>query len=88
MVIACGGGLITEPAARRLLTELCTVVWLDAPDQVLIERMGDGADRPDARRVRGGRDSAISAAAARERISLAHVRIGAGDSAGCGGRLG
>ncbi|MGA8633368.1 MAG: shikimate kinase, partial [Candidatus Dormiibacterota bacterium] len=40
VVIACGGGLIAQPAARRLLTELCTVVWLDAPDAVLIERVG------------------------------------------------
>ncbi len=46
LVIACGGGLITQPAARRLLTELCTVVWLDAPDEVLIRRVGDGAERP------------------------------------------
>ena len=46
LVIACGGGLIAQPAARQLLTELCTVVWLDAPDAVLIRRLGDGADRP------------------------------------------
>ena len=58
VVIACGGGLITQAAALRLLTELCTVVWLDAPDEVLIERVGDGANRPTARRIRGGRDSA------------------------------
>src|ERR1039457_5631923 len=37
LVIACGGGLVSQPAARRLLGELCTVVWLDAPDQVLID---------------------------------------------------
>jgi len=46
VVIACGGGLITQPAARRLLSELCTVVWLDASDEVLIQRVGDGAGRP------------------------------------------
>jgi shikimate kinase len=49
LVIACGGGLITQPAARRLLTELCTVVWLDTTDEILIERLGDGADRPTRR---------------------------------------
>ena len=49
VVIACGGGLITQAAALRLLTELCTVVWLDAPDPVLIQRVGDGADRPTLR---------------------------------------
>src|SRR6202035_2976084 len=46
LVIACGGGLIAQPAARRLLTELCTVVWLDAPDDVLVDRLGDAAERP------------------------------------------
>jgi shikimate kinase / 3-dehydroquinate synthase len=46
LVIACGGGLVSQPAARRLLGELCTVVWLDAPDQVLIDRVGDGVERP------------------------------------------
>ena len=46
LVIACGGGVITQPAARRLLMELCTVVWLDASDDILIQRLGDGRDRP------------------------------------------
>jgi shikimate kinase / 3-dehydroquinate synthase len=74
LVIACGGGLITQAAARRLLTELCTVVWLDAPDSTLIGRLGDGADRP----MLGG-----SAAAGIPRLrstrsgdhQAAHVRI-------------
>jgi shikimate kinase / 3-dehydroquinate synthase len=46
VVLACGGGLITQPAARRLLRDRSTVVWLDAPDSVLIERLGDAAGRP------------------------------------------
>lgn len=46
MVIACGGGLITGSAARSALTEQCDVVWLDAPDGVLIERLGDALSRP------------------------------------------
>ncbi len=46
MVIACGGGLITGSAARTTLTEQCDVVWLDAPDGVLIERLGDALSRP------------------------------------------
>jgi shikimate kinase/3-dehydroquinate synthase len=46
MVIACGGGLITGSAARTALTEQCDVVWLDVPDGVLIERLGDALSRP------------------------------------------
>ncbi len=77
LVIACGGGLIAQPAARRLLTELCTVVWLDAADAVLAARVGDGAERPmlggsadtGIPRLRGDRSQAHQAA---------HVRVSAG----------
>jgi shikimate kinase/3-dehydroquinate synthase len=78
LVIACGGGLITQPAARRLLTELCTVVWLDTTDEILIERVGDGSDRPTLEgsaatgipRLRRNRTRALQAS---------HLRVGAGD---------
>ncbi|MFI5286438.1 MAG: 3-dehydroquinate synthase [Candidatus Dormibacteria bacterium] len=79
LVIACGGGLIAQPAARRLLTELCTVVWLDAPDAVLIRRLGDGADRP---MLGGSPESGIPmlrSSRARAHHS-AHVRINADDT--------
>jgi shikimate kinase len=79
VVIACGGGLIAQPAARRLLTELCTVVWLDAPDSVLVERVGDGAERP----MLGGSAEAgiprLRGSRARAHQS-AHLRVGAGDT--------
>jgi shikimate kinase/3-dehydroquinate synthase len=46
LVIACGGGLINWRFAGRLLTGTCCVVWLDAPDDVLVGRLADVSDRP------------------------------------------
>ena len=79
LVIACGGGLITTAAARRLLTELTTVVWLDAADEVLIGRVGDGADRP----MLGGPAAAgiPQLRTGRERAhQAAHIRVSAGEA--------
>lgn len=45
-VIACGGGVLTTDDARRLLFDSACVVWLDAPDDQLAARLGDGASRP------------------------------------------
>ena len=44
-VISCGGGLIAQPSAAELLRHAVTV-WLDAPDEVLLERLGDASGRP------------------------------------------
>ena len=43
-VVATGGGAVTMEAARTMLRDE-VVVWLDCPDPVLLERMGD-VDRP------------------------------------------
>jgi shikimate kinase / 3-dehydroquinate synthase len=79
VVIACGGGLIAQPAARRLLTELCTVVWLDTSDEILIERLGDGADRP---MLEGSAETGIPRLRrSRTRaLQASHLRIGAGEA--------
>ncbi|MEM8925872.1 MAG: bifunctional shikimate kinase/3-dehydroquinate synthase [Actinomycetota bacterium] len=45
-VIAGGGGVVTSTANRAILAEGPLVVWLDAPVEVLIERLGSGAGRP------------------------------------------
>jgi shikimate kinase len=43
-VVSTGGGIVTTPAAREILSrERC--VWLDAPDKVLLPRLAHG-DRP------------------------------------------
>src|SRR5579862_3254563 len=79
LVIACGGGLIAQPAARRLLTELCTVVWLDAPDEVLVTRVGDATGRP---MLAGSAEAGIPLLRA-QRVrahQASHVRVDAGDA--------
>lgn len=43
-VVATGGGVVTTPAARELLSEEVTL-WLDCDDAVLVARLGE-ADRP------------------------------------------
>jgi 3-dehydroquinate synthase len=46
MVVACGGGLLSRPAARELLWRSTLVVWLDAGDAELLRRLGGAGDRP------------------------------------------
>jgi shikimate kinase len=45
-VIACGGGVILDPAHRALLRERCRVVWLDVTPGEAARRIGDGDSRP------------------------------------------
>lgn len=43
-IVATGGGIVTTPAARHLLSSELTI-WLDCPDEVLVARVSTG-DRP------------------------------------------
>jgi shikimate kinase len=46
-VVAAGGGVVCGPAARELLRLGAVVVWLDADDDELLERLeGPGEPRP------------------------------------------
>lgn len=45
-VIATGGGIVTSPVARHMLTVNSTVVWLRADPAVLAVRLGDDDTRP------------------------------------------
>ena len=46
-VISTGGGMVTSEDNRLTLGQCkALVVWLDAPIEVLMDRLGDGAGRP------------------------------------------
>jgi shikimate kinase len=46
LVIASGGGAIVDADNRRRFRDAGVVVWLRAPTDVLVARVGDGATRP------------------------------------------
>jgi 3-dehydroquinate synthase len=74
VVIACGGGLFGEPAARRRLLEAAWVVALDAPDSTLLERLGSASDRPLLRGDVSGRLAELRRRRQRA-YAEAHLRI-------------
>ena len=45
-IVSTGGGIIVDPANRRLLRELGFVVWLRAPVEVILERTARNRERP------------------------------------------
>jgi len=45
-VVACGGGIVLDPANRALLSSSGVVVYLEAPVETLRGRVGDGRGRP------------------------------------------
>ena len=77
VVIACGGGLFGEPAARRRLLEAAWVVALDAPDSTLLERLGAAEDRPLLRGDVSGRLAELRRRRQRA-YAEAHLRIDTG----------
>jgi shikimate kinase len=46
LVVACGGGTVVDPDSRRRLRAAGIVVWLQAPTEVLAERVGNDTSRP------------------------------------------
>ncbi|MBV8528858.1 MAG: 3-dehydroquinate synthase, partial [Candidatus Dormibacteraeota bacterium] len=77
-VISCGGGVLTEDEARALLLDRASVVWLDAPDAVLLSRLGDGSGRP---LLDGDPAAALPRLRASRTVSYAraHLRVSAAD---------
>jgi shikimate kinase len=45
-VVACGGGVVLEPANRIVLRNTGIAVFLDVPLEVIRSRVAPGADRP------------------------------------------
>jgi len=45
-VVALGGGAVLSAENRRVLHEKGTLVWLDAPPETLVARMGESQKRP------------------------------------------
>ncbi len=46
LVISTGGGIILDPANRALLEKLGCIVWLDAPEDIIVERVTRNRKRP------------------------------------------
>lgn len=46
LVLALGGGAVLSPKSRRLLRELTTCIWLQAPAEELLRRTAGSAERP------------------------------------------
>ncbi|WKZ82819.1 MAG: shikimate kinase [Acidimicrobiia bacterium] len=46
LAVACGGGVILSGKSRRLMRRSGMVVWLVAPLDVLVARLGSAEDRP------------------------------------------
>jgi shikimate kinase len=76
-VIACGGGVVLDPAHRALLRERCTVVWLEVAPATAAERVAAEAGR---RPLLHGRDpvarlTELLAARAPLYAEVAHLRV-------------
>lgn len=77
-VVACGGGVVLEPANRITLRNTGTCVFLDVPLEVLRERVRPSEDRPLIRQE-GDLESLRAAREPLYREFAAHVVDGSGD---------
>ena len=77
-VVACGGGVVLEPANRITLRNTGTCVFLDVPIDVLRERVRPSEDRPLIRQA-GDLDQLLATRESLYREFAAHVVDGSGD---------
>jgi shikimate kinase len=76
-VVACGGGVVLEPANRITLRNTGTAVFLDVPLELLRERVTPAAERPLIRNE-GDLDRVLEAREPLYREFAAHVVDGSG----------
>jgi shikimate kinase len=77
-VVACGGGIVLEPANRVLLRQSGSVVFLQVPIDVLRQRVRPSTDRP-LIRDDGSLERILEAREPLYREFAAHVVDGSGD---------
>ena len=77
-VVACGGGVVLEPANRITLRNTGTCVYLHVPLAVLEERVEPAADRP-LIRAEGDLERLLAEREGLYREFAAHVVDGSGD---------
>jgi shikimate kinase len=77
-VVACGGGVVLEPANRVTLRATGTCVYLDVPLEVLRDRVQPSEDRPLIRRE-GDLERLLDAREPLYREFAAHVVDGRGE---------
>ena len=77
-VIAAGGGMLSQPEAAAMLLQGTCAVWLDAPDSVLLNRVGSATDRPLLRDDPAGRLATLRSARAGQ-YGRASLRVDCGD---------
>ena len=71
-VVACGGGVVLDPAHRALLRERCRVVWLEVDPAEAVRRLREGGNEPGQHRplLAGGEPEARLEQLRREREPL------------------
>jgi shikimate kinase len=81
-VVSTGGGIILRPENRDLLRRRATVIWLDAPDAVILARLAAHAEgRPLLAEDPAARLAALRAVRAKIYRAVADIVL---DTSGCG----
>jgi shikimate kinase len=81
-VVACGGGIVLAEENRALLRQTATVIWLDAEDGVILQRLTGTAEiRPNLLGDAAGRLAAQRAARTALYAATADLRVDSGSAA-------